>query len=200
MNAAAPTLSIVIPLYRSAESIERVVTELAALPVAGGLEIVLVNDGSPDHTLQVCLRILETCPVPVTVVNLARNFGEHNAVLTGLRHARGQWVVTMDDDGQNPPAEVPRLLAAAQGGGHDAVFGDYIEKEHAVWRNLGSWFANKVAEWVLDKPAGFYLSSFRCLNRFLVEQIVRYEGPYPYIDGLILQSTRSIGSVAVAHR
>ncbi len=200
MTDSVPTLSIVIPLYRSAESIERVVADLAALPIDGGLEIVLVNDGSPDDTAGACRRILETCAVPVTVAGHARNFGEHNAVLTGLRHARGRWVVTMDDDGQNPPAEVPKLLAAAQAGGHDVVFGDYAVKEHAPWRNWGSQFTNAVAGWLLDKPRGLYLSSFRCLSRFIVDEVVRYEGPYPYIDGLILQCTRAVTSIKVAHR
>lgn len=200
MSAESPALSVVIPLYRSADSIERVVAELAELSIDGGLEIVLVNDGSPDDTLGACRRILAAAKVPVTVVSLARNFGEHNAVLAGLRHARGRWVVTMDDDGQNPPSQVPKLLAAAQRGGHDAVFGDYASKRHAAWRNLGSWFANRVAGWVLDKPRGLYLSSFRCLSAFLVGEIVRYEGPFPYIDGLILQTTRNLAMVEVEHR
>ena len=200
MSDAVPTLSIVIPLYRSAESIERVVAELSSLRIEGGLEIVLVNDASPDDTLAVCQRILATCRVPVTVASHARNFGEHNAVLTGLRHTRGRWVVTMDDDGQNPPAEVPKLLAAAQSAGQDVIFGDYTVKEHAAWRNWGSAFTNAVAGWLLDKPRGLYLSSFRCLNRFIVDEIVRYEGPYPYIDGLILQSTRAVSSIPVAHK
>ncbi|HLP06786.1 MAG TPA: glycosyltransferase family 2 protein [Opitutaceae bacterium] len=201
MSETVPTLSIVIPLYRSEASIEHVVADLAALRIEGGLEIVLVNDCSPDDTLRVCRRILTTCPVPVTVASHARNFGEHNAVLTGLRHTRGRWVVTMDDDGQNPPTEVPRLLAAARAGGFDAVFGDYRSvKEHAAWRNWGSAFTNAVAGWLLDKPAGLYLSSFRCLSRFIVDEIVRYEGPYPYIDGLILQSTRAVTAIPVAHK
>jgi undecaprenyl-phosphate 4-deoxy-4-formamido-L-arabinose transferase len=201
MSENAPTLSIVIPLYRSEATIERVVAELAALPIEGGLEIVLVNDCSPDDTLGACRRIMATCPVPVTLASHARNFGEHNAVLTGLRHTRGRWVVTMDDDGQNPPAEVPKLLAAAQSGGHDVVFGDYsTTKEHAAWRNWGSRFTNDVAGWLLDKPRGLYLSSFRCLSRFIVNEIVRYEGPYPYIDGLILQSTRAVTAIRVAHK
>jgi undecaprenyl-phosphate 4-deoxy-4-formamido-L-arabinose transferase len=200
MNDTPPTLSVVIPLYRSRDSIARVVAELAQLRVDGGLEIVLVDDGSPDDTLAVCRQLVVTTAVPVVIVSLARNFGEHNAVITGLRHARGRWVVTMDDDGQNPPSEVLRLLAAAQAGGHDVVFGGYAIKEHAAWRNLGSWFANRVAGWVLDKPPGLYLSSFRCLSQFLATQIVRYEGPYPYIDGLILQSTRAVAMVEVAHR
>ena len=201
MSETVPTLSIVIPLYRSEASIERVVAELAALPVEGGLEIVLVNDCSPDDTLGVCRRIMATCPVSVTVASHARNFGEHNAVMTGLRHTRGSWVVTMDDDGQNPPSEVPKLLAAAQSGGHDVVFGDYsAAKEHAAWRNWGSRFTNDMAGWLLDKPRGLYLSSFRCLSRFIVDEIVRYEGPYPYIDGLILQSTRAVTAIRVAHK
>ncbi|MBK8475127.1 MAG: glycosyltransferase family 2 protein [Opitutaceae bacterium] len=200
MSETRPTLSIVIPLYRSEESIERVVAELAALPIDGGLELVLVNDCSPDATLAACRRIMAACPVPVAVVNLARNFGEHNAVLTGLRQARGRWVVTMDDDGQNPPVEVPKLLAAAQAGDWDVVFGDYAVKEHAAWRNLGSRFTNRVAGWLLDKPPGLYLSSFRCLSAFIVGELVRYEGPYPYIDGLILQSTRAVTAIEVGHR
>lgn len=201
MTENAPILSIVIPLYRSEATIERVVAELAALPVEGGLEIVLVNDCSPDNTLEACRRIMATSPVPVTVVSHARNFGEHNAVMAGLRHTCGRWVVTMDDDGQNPPSEVPKLLAAAQSGGHDVVFGDYsAAKEHAAWRNWGSRFTNDVAGWLLDKPRGLYLSSFRCLSRFIVDEIVRYEGPYPYIDGLILQSTRAVTAIRVAHK
>ncbi len=200
MTSPAPVLSVVIPLYGSEHSIERVARELAALPVEGGLELVLVNDGSPDDTLGACRRLLSACAVPVTVVDLARNFGEHNAVLAGLRAARGQWVVTMDDDGQNPPAEVLTLLAAARDGGHDVVFGRYAVKRHARWRNWGSWMVGQIAHWVLDKPPGLYLSSFRCLSRFIVDEITRYEGPHPYIDGLVLQSTSHIASVTVEHR
>ncbi len=200
MNEIEPTLSVVIQLFRSEKSIERVVADLVSLTIDGGMEIVLVNDSSPDDLLGACRRILKSCPVPVTLVNLARNFGEHNAVLTGLRHARGRWVVTMDDDGQNPPSEIPKLLAAARLGKYDAVFGEYITKQHAAWRNWGSRFANRAAMWVLDKPSNLYLSSFRCLSRFLVGEIVRYEGPYPYIDGLILQCTGNVASVAVEHR
>jgi len=193
-------LSIVVPVYRGAGTIGTLVAALSELQPEGGLEIILVNDGSPDHSGDVCRALARSATVPLTYIEHARNFGEHNAVITGLRHARGQWVVTMDDDGQNPPAEALRLLEAAQRGGHDAVFGDYEVKEHSAWRNLGSWFANRVAGWVLDKPSGLYLSSFRCLSRFLVEQIVRYAGPYPYIDGLILQCTRSVTSIEVQHK
>ncbi len=200
MSPNPPALSVVIPLSGGAESVERVVPNLAALPVEGGLELVLVNDGSPDETQAACRRILATAAVPVTVVDLARTFSEHNAVLAGLRETRGQWVVTMDADGQNPPAEVLQLFTAARSGGFDAVFGEPAKERHAIWRRGGSWLVDRIAGWVLDKPRGLHLSSFRCLHRRLVDEITRYEGPHPYIDGLILQSTRHFISLAVAPR
>jgi len=199
-SVSVPEVTVVIPLYRSAGSIERVVAEIEEVARTIDLEIVLVNDASPDDTLSVCRGIATRCRVPLTIVDLARNFGEHNAVMAGYRHARGRWIVNLDDDGQNPPAEIPRLVEAARGGGLDVVFGRYRTKQHSLGRNLGSWFANKVAEWTLDKPRGLYLSSFRCVSAFVAREVTRYEGPYPYIDGLILQVTNRIGSIDVEHR
>jgi undecaprenyl-phosphate 4-deoxy-4-formamido-L-arabinose transferase len=119
--------------------------------------------------------------------------------MTGLRHTRGAHVINMDDDLQNPPEEVARLLAFAQESGRDVIYTYYDEKHHARWRNLGSEFTNWVAGFVLDKPGGFYLSSFRCMNAFIVREITRYEGPFPYVDGLILQVTQNIGRLQVRH-
>ena len=137
--------------------------------------------------------------MPITLVNLTRNYGEHNAVMAGLRHARGAHVITMDDDLQNPPEEVERLLAFAQESGREVIYTYYDEKQHAAWRNLGSQFTNWVAGYVLDKPKGFYLSSFRCMSAFVVREITRYEGPFPYVDGLILQVTQDIDRLLVTH-
>jgi undecaprenyl-phosphate 4-deoxy-4-formamido-L-arabinose transferase len=133
------------------------------------------------------------------LIEHARNFGEHNAVLTGWRHARGAYLVNLDDDGQNPPAEAVRLWQEAKTKGLDVVYGHYEEKQHEAWRNLGSWFTNRMTDWALDKPAGFYLSSFRCVSAFVAQQVVGYAGPYPYIDGLVLQVTQRIGSIPVRH-
>jgi undecaprenyl-phosphate 4-deoxy-4-formamido-L-arabinose transferase len=196
---AAPALSFVIPLYRSAETIGAVVREIEAMEVPGGHEIVLVHDGSGEETSRVARELVRTARVPVTLVEHARNFGEHNAVLTGWRHARGAHLVNLDDDGQNPPAEALRMWRHACATGLDVVFGHYEDKRHAAWRNLGSWFTNRMTDWALDKPAGFYLSSFRCVSAFAARQVVGYAGPYPYLDGLLLQVTQRIGSIQVRH-
>ena len=194
-----PALSFVIPLYRSAETIGAVVRAIEELQIEGGHEIVLVNDGSPDGTADVCRELVKNARVPITYVEHARNFGEHNAVLTGWRNACGAHLVNLDDDGQNPPVEAARLWRHAQATGLDVVFGHYAVKQHSAWRNLGSWFTNRMTDWALDKPPGFYLSSFRCVSAFVAKEVVGYAGPYPYIDGLLLQVTQRIGSIAVKH-
>jgi glycosyltransferase involved in cell wall biosynthesis len=192
-------LSIVVPVYRGANSIGRLVAALSALHPAGGIEVVLVNDGSPDESGKVCRELVLTASIPLVYVEHSRNYGEHNAVMTGLRHARGTYTITMDDDLQNPPEEVVKLYDHARLGGWDVVYTRYADKKHAGWRNMGSRFANKVADWLLDKPRGLYLSSFRCMSALVVRAVTQYEGPYPYVDGLIMQITQRIDSIEVRH-
>jgi undecaprenyl-phosphate 4-deoxy-4-formamido-L-arabinose transferase len=196
---ASPALSFVIPLYNSAATIAPLVHDIEELAVPGGHEIVLVNDGSADATADVCRDLVRTARVPITFVEHSRNFGEHNAVLTGWRHARGAHIVNLDDDGQNPPAEGVRLWQHARERGLDVVFGHYDVKRHSFWRNAGSWLTNRMTDWALDKPAGFYLSSFRCVSAFAAKEVIGYAGPYPYIDGLLLQVTQRIDSITVRH-
>jgi glycosyltransferase involved in cell wall biosynthesis len=192
-------LSIVVPVYRGAATIATLVHALAALRPEGGMEVILVNDGSPDNSGDVCRALVKAAPLPIVYVEHSRNFGEHNAVMTGLRHASGAYVITMDDDLQNPPEEVTRLYDHARLGNWDVVYTRYAEKKHAAWRNLGSRFANWVADQLLDKPRGLYLSSFRCMSALVVRSVMRYRGPYPYVDGLIMQVTQHIDSIEVRH-
>jgi undecaprenyl-phosphate 4-deoxy-4-formamido-L-arabinose transferase len=194
-----PALSFVVPLYNSAATIEPLVRDIEQLQIAGGHEIVLVNDGSADNTSIVCRELVRTARVPIIYIEHARNFGEHNAVLTGWRHACGTHVVNLDDDGQNPPAEAVRLWQHALDNNLDVVFGHYEVKQHSLWRNAGSWLTNRMTDWALDKPHGFYLSSFRCVSGFVTKQVTDHRGPYPYLDGLLLQITQRIGSISVRH-
>jgi undecaprenyl-phosphate 4-deoxy-4-formamido-L-arabinose transferase len=198
--ADRPALSIVVPVYNGASTIGELVNALRALDVAGGLEIVLVVDGSPDDSLEVCKKLAADPGAPIVLLSLSRNYGEHNAVMAGLARARGGYVITMDDDLQNPPGEVKRLFEYARDGAYDAVYTYYEEKKHAAWRNLGSRFTNWCADYLIDKPKGLYLSSFRCLSAFVRDQITAsYEGPYPYVDGLVFQVTQNVGRLQVAH-
>jgi undecaprenyl-phosphate 4-deoxy-4-formamido-L-arabinose transferase len=194
-----PALSFVIPMYNAAGTIEAVVREIEQFDIPGGHEIVLVDDCGGDDTLDVCRRLVMASRVPMIVVAHARNFGEHNAVLTGWRHARGRHLVNLDDDGQNPPKEAVRLWQHAVATGKDVVYGHYELKRHSAFRNFGSWLTNRMTDWALDKPHGFYLSSFRCVSAFTAQQVLSYSGPYPYIDGLLLQVTQSIDSIQVSH-
>lgn len=193
------SLSIVIPVYNGAETVGPLVDRLIEVLGRDGLEIVLVNDGSPDHSDTVCRSIRQRHPGQVVYVELSRNFGEHNAVMAGLRHTTKDHVVIMDDDFQNPPEEVRRLADHARRHDYDVVYTRYPRKEHAWYRNLGSRFNDRVATVLLQKPSGLYLSSFKCLNRFTVREVLRYSGPYPYVDGLILRCTRRIGTIQVRH-
>ncbi len=191
--------SIVIPVYNSARTIGPLVERLLAVLPVDALQIVLVNDGSVDDSDAACRAVSARYLGTVTYVRLSRNFGEHNAVMAGLHHARGDYVVVMDDDCQNPPEEVPRLIDHAASRGYDIVYTSSARKHHHWARNLGSLLNDRMATLMLDKPPDLYLSSFKCLSRFLVGEILKYRGPYPYVDGLALRCTRNIGTIQVRH-
>ncbi len=197
---SAIELSFVVPVYNGADTVGRVVERIHALYEDLAIEVVLVDDGSRDASAQACAELCRRHPQTVTFVRLARNFGEHSAVLAGLHHARGAWVAVLDDDGQNPPSEVRKLYDAARDKGWDACYGRYAVKRHSLFRNLGSRFNDRVANLMLKKPKELYLSSFKVMSRFLVDEIVKYRGGFPYIDGLILRTTANLGQVAVEHR
>ena len=193
-------LSFVIPVYNGARSIGRVVRRIHELYGDLAIEVVLVNDGSQDDSEQACRALVREHPGTVVFLHLARNFGEHNAVLAGLGRSRGARVAVLDDDGQNPPEEVRRLYAEALRGGFDVVYGRYRVKHHSTFRNFGSWFNDRMANVMLGKPPELYLSSFKLMSRFVVTELVKYRGAFPYIDGLILRTTRNIGQIDVEHR
>jgi len=195
-----PELSFVIPVYNGSRTIGGVVESIHRLYSDLDFEVVLVNDGSQDDTETTCRELADRHPGTVTFVHLARNFGEHNAVLAGLNHSTGAFVAVLDDDGQNPPEEIRRMFDEIRARGHDVVYGRYRVKHHGWFRNLGSRFNDRIANIMLKKPPELYLSSFKVMNRFVVDEVTSYKGAFPYIDGLILRTTRNLGQIEVEHR
>lgn len=193
-------VSIVIPVYNGEQSVGRLTDELVlALKELYDLEIVLVNDNSPDNSEAVCEELFKKYPGIVSFYSLAKNVGEHNAVMAGLNQATGDYMVIMDDDFQNPITEVVKLVSYATQNDCDVTYTYYKKKKHSFFRNLGSRFNDRVANVMLKKPKNLYLSSFKALNRFIVDEIIKYDLPYPYLDGLVLRTTDKIAKVEVEH-
>ena len=200
-NSKKTIVSIVIPVFNGSQTITKLVPEcIQAFEEFFDLEIVLINDCSEDDSHEVCLSLQGRYPNTVTFLSLSRNFGEHNAVMAGLNHTTGEFVVTLDDDGQNPPQEALKLINHAIKENLDVVYSSYPKKRHHLVRNLCSWLNGKVANLMLRKPAGLYLSSFRSMSRFIVQETIKYDLPYPYVDGLILRSTSNIGTIETTHQ
>jgi undecaprenyl-phosphate 4-deoxy-4-formamido-L-arabinose transferase len=198
--AIRPDLSVVVPVYRSEDCLTSLVEAVAAalVPTGKTYEVVLVNDCSPDRSWEVIEALCRDHP-NVVGVDLRRNFGQDNAILTGFRHARGRYLVVMDDDLQHHPRDIPRLLDHLVKERADVVYADFRVKYHRFWKNLGSWFNGKVAQWVIQKPKGLYLSPYKVLVREVAELICNYDGPDPYVDGLIFQVTSRITQLPVEH-
>lgn len=199
MTDGRPDLSVVIPLYRSAETLPALLARLrAALDALGrDWEIVLVDDGSPDETWSVLGSLLVQSAEGVLAIRLMRNYGQHNALMCGFRHATGDVIVTMDDDLQNPPEEIPKLLRALDETGADVVYGSYISKRHRSWRNAGSAVVNAFFRLVF-KP-GVTVTSFRAIRRPLLACILRYDLNFTFIDGLLAWNTQKTAQVPVEH-
>lgn len=194
-------ISYVIPCYRSEHTLEQVVAEVTA--TMGTLpqydyEVVLVNDCSPDGTLGV-IRRLVVADSHVQGVDLARNFGQHAALMAGFHQCTGDVIVCLDDDGQTPANEVGKLLEQIDAG-YDVVYARYDNKRQAGWRNLGSWVNSKMTEIMLGKPPELVVNSYFAARRFVVDEMLRYEHCYPYVIGLVLRTTKNICNVPVHHR
>jgi undecaprenyl-phosphate 4-deoxy-4-formamido-L-arabinose transferase len=193
-------ISIVIPVYRSAGTLPRLTERLLAVLDPTGLdyEIIFVCDGSPDNSWSVLEQLKRSHPGRIVAVELMRNYGQHNALMCGLRHSRGEFVVTMDDDLQNPPEEIPKLIRAIRETGLDLVYGAYAGKRHAAWRNLGSTVVNVFYRFVFKTRCT--VTAFRIMRRELVESIFTYNLNFTFLDGLLAWNTQRIGEVEVEHR
>ena len=182
------TLSFVIPCYNSEYTIKRVVNELT-MEIAKRneyfYEIILINDGSIDDTYKVLIE-LQHNDRNIVIIDLMRNFGQAAAQMAGFNVARGDYIFNLDDDGQMPIDSIFDLLDKLKEG-YDVVFGKYDKIKQKWYRNLGSMINAKMMEYLVGKPRDLYMSSFCVAVSSVIEEIIKYKGPYPYIGGLLLR-------------
>lgn len=191
-------LSFVIPCYNSEKTIESVVGEIKKSVTEKKYEIILVNDGSKDNVYSV-LCALAKKDKKIKVINLIKNFGQHAALLAGLKYTNGDIIICLDDDGQTPADEYYKLVEEIKNG-RDVVFAKYNVKHHSAFRNFGSKANDLMAYSLLGKPKDLFLSSYFACTRTVVEEVVKYDNPFPYMAGLILRTTTNISNVVVNHR
>ena len=191
-------ISFVIPCYNSEKTITRVIDEIKASVTEKDYEIILINDGSKDNVYEV-IRDLADKDKKIKVIDLIKNFGQHSALMTGLRYSEGDIVVCLDDDGQTPADEYEKLVKGVREG-FDVVYAKYDNKQHSLFRNFGSKLNDIMACLMLNKPKDLYLSSYFACNRLVVDEIVKYQNPFPYLAGLVLRTTTRIKNVPVNHR
>jgi polyisoprenyl-phosphate glycosyltransferase len=200
-STPAVTVSILIPVYKNDggldELVGRISSSMANSHYAHSFELILVDDCSPDNSWEMIQRLAKAHSF-VQGATLSRNFGQHNAIMAGLNLVVGQYVVLMDDDLQHPPEAIPSMLDKLAAGA-DVCYTNYANRQHAAWKIAGSKFNDVMASWLLSKPKGLYLSSFKALKRGVVDQIRSHEGPFAYLDGLILDITRRIATVEIQH-
>ena len=196
-------ISFCIPCYRSEKTLEGVINEIDESMKkmdSYDYEVILVNDGSPDDTWgKICEVAKKSAHQNVLGINLAKNFGQHAAIMAALNASAGDYVVCLDDDGQTPADEVDKLIAALENGA-DVAYARYSHKQHNLFRNFGTAMNEWMASVMLGKPKDLYVSSYFAVKRFVVNEMVKYESSYPYVIGLVLRTTRNIVNVDVTHR
>ena len=194
-------ISYVIPCYRSASTIKNVVNEIEetmSFLEKFTYEIILVNDCSPDNTFEI-IKELATNNNHIIAVDLAKNFGQHAALMAGFHQVSGDIIVCLDDDGQTPANEVDKLLQKIESG-YDVVYASYEQKQHSGFRNWGSRVNSKMTEIMLGKPKELSITSYFAAQSFVIDEMLRYEHCFPYVIGLVLRSTKKICNVSVTHR
>lgn len=192
-------ISIVIPVYNSSQIIDELYKRIAkAMTAACAYEIIFVNDCSTDDSWQKISSLTEHYPF-IFGINFRKNCGQDNALLAGLRIAKGNYCVIMDDDLQHDPEAILKLYNECKKG-YDVCFANFIERKQNGVKTIGSNFNGKMAEFLLSKPKEIYLSPFKIITRSTVSEIAKFAGPYPYIDGIILTITHNLTQIEVEHQ
>ena len=194
-------LSFVIPCYRSADSISQVVHEIIKTVESDArfeYEIICINDCSPDNTYQV-LKQLSQENLKIKVIDLSRNFGQHSAFMAGFNHVTGDIIVCLDDDGQNPPSEMFKLIDKLDEG-YDLVSAKYSKKKHSLFRKIGTKISFAMSSYLVGKPKDIDLNSYYVFKRYVLDEVIKYDNPYPFVHGLILRVTRNMANVEIDHK
>ena len=194
-------ISFVIPCYSSEKTIEIVVDEIYQLMSKhkkNSYEIILVNDCSPDSVYEVICN-LSYADSHIKCIDFAKNFGQHSALMAGYRAARGDVVISVDDDGQIPVEQTFDLLNKLEDG-HDVAYASFEKNTRGMFRGFGTKVNDVMANILLQKPKELQLTSFFAMKRFICDEIVIYDSPYPYIPGLVLRSTRKICNLSMPLR
>lgn len=194
-------LSFVIPCYCSEKSVGNVIDEVIETVTNDGrydYEIICINDFSKDNTLEV-LKELAEGNKKIKVINLSRNFGQHSALMAGFNHVSGDIVVCLDDDGQNPPSEMFKLIDKLEEG-YDLVSAKYKEKKRSLIRRLGTKVSFWMSSYFIGKPKDIDLNSYYVFRKYVVDEIIKYKNAYPFVHGLILRITRNMANVEIEHK
>ena len=191
-------ISFVIPCYNSEKTVGGVIDEIRSSVKEKEYEIILVNDGSKDNVYDVLSKYAKK-DKKIKVINLVKNFGQHSAIMSGLRYSSGDIVVCLDDDGQTPANEYQKLVKEIKKG-NDVVYAKYEGKQHSWFRNFGSKVNDLMTCVLLNKPKDLYISSYFACTRTIVDELIKYENPFPYLQGLILRTTNRIANVEINHR
>ena len=164
-------ISVIIPTYKGEKSIKLLCDEIVKKFNFINLEIIIVDDNSPDNTKQICLDMIDRSHDNILYIKLTKNFGEHNAVFAGLKYCKGDWAIIIDDDFQNPISEAVKLTDYALKNSYDVIYSNYKKKKHNIFRNLGSKLNDISASIFLKKPKNLYLSSFKIVKKNVIEKI-----------------------------
>lgn len=193
--------SIVIPVYNSEQIVSNTVAQIVKEfeRTSFNYEIILVNDGSKDNSWNI-IKKLAIENKYIKSINLIKNYGQHNAILCGFNHVSGDFVITMDDDLQNPPSEIIHLINKMSESDYDLVFGKFKEKRHAGYRKLGTKFIGYLNKKIFNKPEHITLTNFRIIKKDVIQRVLEHNTAYPYIPGLLLMYSTNISNVMVEHK
>lgn len=190
-------ISVVIPVYNSEDNLSELTVRIQQALTDFPFEIIYVNDCSRDGSWALIEKLGEKYNF-VKGLSLIKNSGQDNAIIAGFNFACGNYVVVMDDDLQHNPNDIITLYEKCKEGYH-VCFANFDTKKQAAWKNMGSWLNGKVAELLINKPKGVYLSPFEIIKREVVDEIIKYKGPFPYIQGLIFNITTNVTQVDIEH-